>query len=158
MAKFTKASEDIAKIVDEVAAELGYDNFLDFETLSVAKAKDVVTVSKASSVVEFFSKRDDLILVFVYEKAFDMVEDKDKYMWIRLALEQIVYDTEKDKVSIGTPSITVPVGCYEKWKNVAVDSALLAQYTISQIKDQEAEEKARKAAEKAAKKKKKTED
>lgn len=158
MAKFTKASEDIAKIVDEVAAELGYDNFLDFETLSVAKAKDVVTVSKASSVVEFFSKRDDLILVFVYEKAFDMVEDKDKYMWIRLALEQIVYDTEKDKVSIGTPSITVPVGCYEKWKNVAVDSALLAQYTISQIKDQEAEEKARKAAEKAAKKKKKTEE
>lgn len=158
MAKFTKASEDIAKIVDEVAAELGYDNFLDFETLSVPKAKDVVTVSKASSVVEFFSKRDDLILVFVYEKAFDMVEDKDKYMWVRLALEQIVYDTEKDKVSIGIPSITVPVGCYEKWKNVAVDSALLAQYTISQIKDQEAEEKARKAAEKAAKKKKKTEE
>lgn len=158
MAKFTKASEDIAKIVDEVATELGYDNFLDFETLSVAKAKEVVSVSKASSVVEFFSKRDDLILVFVYEKAFDMVEDKDKYMWVRLALEQVVYDAEKDKVSIGTPSITVPVGCYEKWKNVAVDSALLAQYTISQIKDQEAEEKARKAAEKAAKKKKKTEE
>lgn len=154
MAKFSKASEDIVKIVDEVASELGYDNFLDFETLAVAKAKDVVSVSKASSVVEYLSKRDDLILVFVYEKAFDLVEEKDKYMWVRLALEQVVYDSEKDKVSIGCPSITIPVGCYEKWKNVAVESALLAQYTMAQIKEKEAEEK----AEKAAKKKKKTEE
>lgn len=148
MAKFSQASEDIVKIVDEVAEELGLNHFLDFETLCVAKAKDVVSVSKASSVVEYLSKRDDLILVFVYEKAFDLVEEKDKYMWIRLALEQVSYDTEKDKVNIGCPSITVPVGCYEKYKNVAVESALLAQYTISQIKDKEAEEKAQKAAKK----------
>ncbi len=154
MAKFSKASEDIVKIVDEVVSELGYDNFLDFETLAVPKAKDVVSVSKASSVVEYLSKRDDLILVFVYEKAFDLVEEKDKYMWVRLALEQVVYDNEKDKVSIGCPSITVPLGCYEKYKNVAVESAALGQYTISQIKDKEAEEK----AEKNAKKKKKTEE
>ena len=154
MAKFSKASEHIVKIVDEVVSELGYDSFLDFETLAVAKAKDVVSVSKASSVVEYLSKRDDLILVFVYEKAFDLVEEKDKYMWVRLALEQVVYDNEKDKVSIGCPSITIPVGCYEKYKNVAVDSALLAQYTMAQIRDKEAEEK----AEKAAKKKKKTEE
>lgn len=157
MAKFSQASEDIVKIVDEVTAELGLDSFLDFETLSVPKAKDVVTVSKASSVVEYLSKRDDLILVFVYEKAFDLVEEKDKYMWVRLALEQISFDTEKDKVIIGCPTINVPVGCYEKYKGAAIDSALLAQYTIAQIKDKEAEEKAQRAAEKSAKKKK-TED
>lgn len=156
MAKFSQASEDIVKIVNEVTEELGLNSFLDFETLSVAKSKDVVSVSKASSVVEYLSKRDDLILVFVYEKAFDLVEEKDKYMWIRLALEQISYDSEKDKVIIGCPQIIVPVGCYEKYKNVAVESALLAQYTISQIKDKEAEEKAQKAAEKGAKNKKKT--
>lgn len=153
MAKFSQASEDIVKIVDEVTAELGLDSFLDFETLCVPKAKDVVSVSKASSVVEYLSKRDDLILVFVYEKAFDLVEEKDKYMWVRLALEQISYDTEKDKVIIGCPTINVPVGCYEKYKNVAVESALLAQYTISQIKDKEAEEKAQKAAKKNKKEK-----
>lgn len=146
MAKFSKASDDIVKIVDEVVSELGYDNFLDFETLSVNKAKEVVSVSKASSVVEYLSKRDDLILVFVYEKAFDLVAEKDKYMWIRLALEQVVYDSEKDKVSIGCPSFTIPVGCYEKWGDVAVKSSVLAKYTLAQIADKEAEEKAQKAA------------
>lgn len=155
MAKFSQAPEEIVKIVNEVAEELGLHNFLDFETLSVPKAKEVVSVSKASSVVEYLSKRDDLILVFVYEKAFDLVDDKNKYMWIRLALEQVSFDTEKDKVNIGCPTITVPLGCYEKYKNVAVESAALGQYTISQIRDKEAEEKAAQAALKKAKKQKK---
>ena len=58
-------------------------------------------------------------------------------------------------MSIGCPQITVPVGFYEKYKEAAVDSALLGQYTIAQIEDKKREEAEQKRAERAAKKKNK---
>ena len=67
MAKFTKASEEIQEIVNEVSNELGFAHLgVDFEALSVEKAKDVVTVSKASKITEYLSNREDLVLVFFF--------------------------------------------------------------------------------------------
>lgn len=155
MAKYAKCEDEVQDIVHEIAGELGLEQFMDFEALYVAKAKEVVTVSKASAIAEYLSSRDDLILIFVYEKAFDLVDEKTKYMWLRMAMDQISYDTEKDKVTIGCPSIIVPVGFYQKYEKAAVDAALLGQLTIAQILDKEKEEKEAKKAEKAAKKKQK---
>jgi hypothetical protein len=59
---------------------------------------------------------------------------------------------EKDKISLNTPIVAVPLGYYQKYGNVAVQKAELALLTIQQIQD---EEKERKAAEKALKKSKK---
>lgn len=155
MAKYCKCEEDVQKIVAEVAEELGLSNFMDFEALYVAKAKEVVTVSKASAIAEYLSNRDDLIILFIYSKAFDLVDEKTQYMWIRMAMEQISYDSEKDKINIGCPTINVPVSFYNKYEKLAVDMALLGQLTIQQIADKEREEKEKAKAEKAAKKKSK---
>ena len=76
-------------------------------------------------------------------------------MWLRMEMEKIQYDTEKDKMIIGCPQITVPIGFYEKYKEAAVDTALLGQYTIAQIEEKKKEEAAQKRAERAAKKKNK---
>lgn len=127
---------------------------LDFEALCVGKAKDVVTVSKASAVAEYLSNRDDLVLIICYEEAFDKVDEKTQYMWLRMAMDQIVYDYEKDKIVIGVPSITIPVDFYDKYKEAAINSAVLAQLTIAQIEDERKQKKLEEQAQKKGKKNK----
>lgn len=159
MAKFFKADESIVKLVDEIANELGLAQYgIDFETLDVVNLKEVVKIVKANEYAEYLSGREDLILVLVNGEAFDLLPDgqdengiDNKYMWLRLAMDQISYDSEKEKIVIGAPSITVPVGMYEKFKNAAVDSALLAQYTLAQMAEKKAQERAEKAAQKKEK-------
>ena len=61
MAKFYTADEEIQNLVHEVAAELNLENFMDFEALCVPKAKEIVTVSRASKVAEFLFLLTDFI-------------------------------------------------------------------------------------------------
>lgn len=163
MAKFFKADESIVKLVDDIANELGLASYgIDFEVLDVVNLKEVVKIVKANEYAEYLSGREDLILVLVNGEAFDMLPETpaegdidNRYMWLRIAMDQIAYDSEKEKIIIGAPSINIPVGVYEKYKAAAVDSALLAQYTLAQMAERKAQERAEKAAQKKEKKKNK---
>lgn len=153
MAKLTMASPDIEKLVQDVATEMGLVQMgVEFQALNTKKAKEVVKISKASEVTEILSDKENLVVVIVYEEAFDRVEEKDRWMWIRMALDCVSYDMEKDKISLNTPIVAVPLGYYQKYGNLAVQKAELALLTIQQIQD---EEKEKKAAEKALRKSKK---
>ena len=163
MAKFFKADESIVKVVDEIANELGLAQYgIDFETLDVVNLKEVVKIVKANEYAQYLSNRENLILVLINGEAFDLLPDgpdehgvDNKYMWLRLAMEQISYDSEKDKINIGCPTLTIPVGCWEKYGKATVDSALLAQYTLAQMAEKKAQERAEKAAQKKDKKRSK---
>lgn len=151
MAKFVKADEEIQDIVQEVATELGLDNFIDFEALYVAKNKNVVDVCKASAIAEYFAEKENIVLVIIYAEAFDMVDDATKKMWIRMAMDQVNYDSEKDAITIGVPTISTPYGFYLKYKDEAIKASEIALLTLQQIADKKAQEK----EEKKNKKKKK---
>lgn len=156
MAKYSQASESIDRLINDISNDLGLIHYgVDFQPLCVNKAKEVCKLVKANELAEYASERENLVFVVCYEDAFDLVDEKTQYMWLRMEMEKITYDTEKDKMSIGCPQITVPVGFYEKYKEAAVDTALLGQYTIAQIEDKKREEAAQKRAERAAKKKNK---
>ena len=117
MAKYSKASEEIENLVIEIANELGLVHYgIDFQPLCVNKAKEVCKIVKANELAEYASQREDLVFILCYEDAFDLVDEKTKYMWLRMEMDKISYDTEKDKMVIGGPQITVPVGFYEKFK------------------------------------------
>jgi hypothetical protein len=147
MAKYSQASENIENLVVDISNELGLINYgVDFQPLCVNKAKEVCKIVKANGLAEYASNREDLVFVLCYEDAFDLVDEKTQYMWLRMEMEKVAYDTEKDKMVLGCPQITVPVGVYEKYKEVAVDAALLGQYTIAQIKEKEKEEAAQRKA------------
>jgi hypothetical protein len=147
MAKYSQASENIENLVIDISNELGLINYgVDFQPLCVNKAKEVCKIVKANELAEYASNREDLVFVLCYEDAFDLVDEKTQYMWLRMEMEKVAYDTEKDKMVLGCPQITVPVGVYEKYKEVAVDAALLGQYTIAQIKEKEKEEAAQRKA------------
>lgn len=139
--KYSEASETIEKLVNDIANELNLINYgVDFQPLCVNKAKEVCKVVRANELAEYASKRDDLVFVICYEEAFDQVDEQTQYMWLRTEMDKVSYDTEKDKLVIGCPSITIPVGMYEKYKGAVVDAALLGQYTIAQIEEKKKEE------------------
>lgn len=167
MAKYSKASDEIEELVNDIANELGLINFgIDFQPLCVSKAKEPVKIVKANELAEYASNREDLVFVLCYEEAFDAIssstaseEEREKakqtkYMWLRAEMEKVSYDTEKDKMTIGCPSFTLPVGVYEKYKGAAVQAAVLGQYTIAKIEQDKKEEAERKKALKLSKKKK----
>ena len=155
MKKYSEVSNEIDNLVNEISNELGLFNYgVDFQPICVAKAKEVCKVVRANELAEHVSQREDLVFVICYEDAFDLVDEKTRYMWLRMAMETVSYDTEKMKIIIGGPTITVPLGFAEKYGNEAIDSAKLSLYTIAQIEDKKKEEAAQKRAERAAKKKK----
>ena len=139
MAKFFKADESIVKIVDEIANELGLAQYgIDFETLDVVNLKQAVKVVRANEYAEYLSSRENLILILVNGEMFDLVPEgtdenglNARYMWLRLAMDEIAYDSEKDKIIIGVPTLNIPVGCYEKYGKASIDAALLAHYTLA---------------------------
>lgn len=142
MAKYSIAPADIQKIVTDVANENGLAQIgIDFQALVTVKGKDVIKVVKANEFTEIVSERSDLVFVLIRQDVFDAVDEQTQYMWVRAEMEKITYDSEKDKIIIGVPSITVPATFYEKYKEKAIESALLQIYTLAQIMDKEKAEK-----------------
>ena len=153
MAKFYEADDEMQNLVHEVAAELNLENFMDFEAICVPKAKEIVSVTRASKMAEFLSNRSDLIIVIFFQEIFDQFDEKTKYMFVRMAMDQISYDSEHDKINIGCPMINVPVGFYQKYEKAAVDTALLGQISIAQWEDKKKQETEEKKALKTKKQK-----
>ena len=95
------ASPDLEKLVQEVAQEMGLTQMgVEFQALNAKKAKEIVKVSKANEVTEILSDKENLVVIIAYEEAFDRVDEKTRWMWIRMALDCVSYDPEKDKISL----------------------------------------------------------
>lgn len=151
----SKASEEYVELVERVADEVGIGKYVAINVFDMNKSKkDVIKIKKTSVPMEVSLDGEDMIDVYIYEKAFDLTDDETKRMWIEGALSQVAYDMEKGKVILNQePVISLTLGMYEKYKNVAIEKAQLAIYTIAQIEDKEKEEKEQAKANKTKKKK-----
>lgn len=168
MAKYSKATEEVENLVENIASELNLDNYgVDFQPIFVNKSKDVCKIVKANELFEYTSKREDLVFVVCNAEVFagadpqghPYADEKNMYLWLRTEMEKVGYDTEKAKLVIGCPSITLPVGLYEKYKEdgkdqTLIDNALLGQYLLAKIEQDKKEEAERKKALKTKKKEK----
>ncbi len=156
MAKIRNASEEYVKLVKSVADTIGIGKYVEINVFDMGKSnKEVIKVKKTSVPMEVKLEGEDMIDVYLYEAAFDLVEENTKCFWIESALCQVGYDMEKSKIVIGTePTINIPEGIYEKYKDVAIQQLRLANLTISQIKDKEKQEKEERKAKKTYKGKK----
>ena len=141
--KLTEASQEYVDLVKSVADEIGIGKYVEMKIFNMVKAtKDVIKVKKTSEPMEVALDGEDMIDVYLYEEAFDLVEDKTKRFWIENALCQVAYDMEKSKIIIGKePSINLPLGIYNKYKDVAVQQLELAALTLSQIAEKKKEER-----------------
>ena len=151
MAKIEKASQEIEKMASDVLDEMGYGQIGEVLVFNMKKSNEVVKIKLADEVTETAIEKEDVIVVFVYEKAFEKVDKSTQMMWLRSEMDKLSYDYERDKFSLKTPMISLPLSFYQKHGEAAVKNLELAYYTIQQIQE---EEKQRKAEEKVLKKSK----
>lgn len=152
--KYTKATQETIDMVDEISNKLGLDRLgVNFEPIYVKKAKEVCKVVKANDFAKYKASQEDLVFVVCYEDFFEGIDamgheyasEDDKYKALRLAMEQVSYDTEKDKLIVGCNSVVIPVG-YCISNEDAVKSALYNATIMAKIQADKKEEEDRKKA------------
>ena len=161
--KFTKATDETIAMVEQISDELGLDMYgVKFEPVYVKKAKEVCKVVRANDFTQYKAKEDLLVFIVCYEDFFEGVDpmgheyasEDDKYKALRLAMEQVSFDTEKEKLTIGCRSVLLPVGyCIEN--DDAVKSALYAATIMAKIESDKKEDEERRKGLKTQTKQKK---
>lgn len=142
MAKLFKTSDDILELVNRKFQETQLNNYgLTLKTISVTKAKDVVKVSKASATTEFIAKRDGMIQLFIYETVFDRLPDRTKEMLVEMALSNVSYDSEKDKVNVESNPFRQLFAMRQKYGDSIMDDLELSYRIIDEVEEEEREKK-----------------
>lgn len=152
--KFTKATEETNEMVTKISQDLGLEGYgVEFEAIYVKKAKEVCKVVKANDYTKYKAEKEDLVFVVCYEDFFEGIDpmghayasEEDKFKALRLAMEQVSFDPEKEKLIIGCNSVLLPVG-YCINNDDVVKSALYNATIMAKIQqDKKEEEDKRKA-------------
>ena len=158
----TLASEEYVDLVKSVADEIGIGKFITINVFNMKKSnKDVIKVRKSSEPMEVSLDGEDMIDVYLYEEAFDLmvknVEEGQpdvRRFWIEVALSRVHYNMDKSCLEIGKdPEVTVPLAIYDKYKGASIQMLSLGPLTIQHIKDKEKQKKAEEKEKKKAMKK-----
>ena len=152
--KYTKATDETIEMVNEISSKLSLDIYgVKFEPIYVKKAKEVCKVVKANDFAKYKAKEEDLVFVVCYEDFFEGIDslghayasEDDKYKALRLAMEQVSFDPEKEKLIVGCNSVIIPVG-YCINNDEAVKSALYNATIMAKIQQDKKKEEDRKKA------------
>lgn len=141
MAKLGAVSDDTRNLVDEILGKSGLANFVNAEVMSISKQKQIVTVKRANATTEYLANKPDSICIYVYEEAFDRLDDNARFLVMEDALNTVYYDTEKDKIVITPQQISVTVGGREKYGEPLINAIEAGVHAIAQIEEEERERK-----------------
>lgn len=141
MAKLGAVSDDTRNLVDEILGKSGLVNFVNAEVMSISKQKQIVTVKRANATTEYLANKPDSICIYVYEEAFDRLDDNARFLVMEDALNTVYYDTEKDKIVITPQQISVTVGGRAKYGEPLINAIEAGVHAIAQIEEEERERK-----------------
>ena len=141
MAKLGAVSEDTRNLVDEILGKTGLANFVNAEVMSITKQKQIVSVKRANATTEYLANKPDSICIYVYEDAFDRLDENAKYLVMEDALNTVFYDTEKDKIVITPQQVMVTVGGRAKYGETLINAVEAGVHAIAQIEEEEKEKK-----------------
>lgn len=144
MSKLGQLSDETKELVLNIAAEYGIERFINVEPMNILKSKQLISISKAGAKAEYLSKKIDTVCVCIYENAFLRLSERQKELVVRDALNTVSYDTEKGKIIIGCPSITVTTGGLKKYGEELLSALECGVIAIQQLLEEEKEEKANK--------------
>ena len=153
MGKLFDSSEYVVEMVSEEVSKVGLESIgITVKTMSLTKAKDIIKVSKANATTEHLAKCDDMVCVYVYEQAFERLDEEAQRKFVEMAISSVSYDSEKDKINIVShPYLNLFRMC-QKYGEEFVNTVEAGYLAIRQIEDEEREEKERLKEERAAKK------
>lgn len=146
MAKIEIASEEIVQLVNDIAREKDLLKLgIRFKVFSINKSKEVIKIKKASIDLETTLKKEtnviseevEMFVITVFEKAFERATEELRRFWIEQALDMIVYDMDKDKISLSAPIISIPLSTYHKYGDIACKKMEMALITLQQIEEEE---------------------
>jgi len=132
MAKFEEVYEDTLSLFQKHIDQTSIPRMVKIKILSNDSIKkEFGKVSKVSDIVKFMTDYD--VVIQINEPIFDQLEDKQKEYIVRDLLAQIVYDMEKDKISIVSPDITTFSGVL---RNFDIDTYLSIKESIITLLEQ----------------------
>lgn len=142
MNKIFESSDEVVAIAREMFKEIGLLNYgLTLKIMSVPKAKEILKVTKASPATEFLTNNEGIIQLFVFEKAFERLDENSQKMLLDMAFSNVWYDTDKDKLNIDTTPNAAIIRMRQKYGNDILDKVELALVTMQQIEEEEKEAK-----------------
>ena len=150
MAKFFETNEEYVNMVIDKFNETGLNSMgFVIKVMSVNKSREIIKVSKANPTAEFLMKKDGLITLTIYEAAFDRLPQQVQEQIVEMALSNIYYDSDKDKLSVETNPHMQIFNMRKKYGDGFLDTLEMCYITMAQIAE---EEKERKLSEKENKK------
>lgn len=154
MSKLFKVSKETEDLVYSVLNTNSYllTYGLHIDIIGVTKSNELIKIAKGTEVIEHYADKTDMIIIYIYEAAFDLLDEQIKRINIENAIEGIIFDSEKDKISIKKPDITMHSSIYRTYKFEAVKAIEMASLIISQIEQKEKDTKDAKRIEREAKK------
>lgn len=132
MAKFEEVFEDTLELFQKHIDGSSIPKFLKIKILSNNSIKkDYGVVKKSQDKWKFISDYD--ITIEINEPIFDQLEDTQKEYIVKDLLAQIVYDMDKDKVSIVKPDINTFSGVLRQY---SIDTYLSIEESIKTLLEQ----------------------
>jgi len=132
MAKFEEVFEDTLELFQRQINESSLPKFLKIKILSNNNLKKGFgLVSKAQDIVKYMTDYD--IIIQINEPIFDQLETVQKEYIVKDLLAQIVYDMDKDKVSIVKPDINTFSGVLRQY---SIDTYLSIEESIKTLLEQ----------------------
>jgi hypothetical protein len=145
--KFFPMSSDIEEIVREVMqndtpyiSTLG----LNFKYLGTVKQPTVIKISKQNDLTEYLTEESQLIVITIFEEAFELLTNQYKRLIIANALNAIEYDSEKDRLTIkGNNGVALDEGIYNKYKEPVVLAVFSGEHAVRQIDEAKKEKRSK---------------
>ena len=113
MAKFEEVYQET---LDEFKLHIDNSNipaFVNIKILSNNTIKDFGSVTKSQDIVKFMTDYD--VIIQINEPIFDKLENEQKEYVVKDLLARIVYEMEKDKLTIVQPDVTTFSGVLRQY-------------------------------------------
>jgi len=113
MAKFEEVYQET---LDEFKTHIDNSNipaFVNIKILSNNTIKDFGSVTKSQDIIKFMTDYD--VIIQINEPIFDKLENEQKEYVVKDLLARIVYEMEKDKLTIVQPDVTTFSGVLRQY-------------------------------------------
>jgi len=113
MAKFEEVYQETLDEFNTHIAQSNIPGFINIKILSNNTIKDFGSVTKAQDIVKFLIDYD--VIIQINEPIFDKLENEQKEYVIKDLLARIVYEMDKDKLTIVQPDVTTFSGVLRQY-------------------------------------------
>ena len=113
MAKFEEVYQETIDVFKTHITKSNIPSFIKIKLLSNNTLKDFGSVTKSQDIIKFMTDYD--VIIQINEPIFDQLQEDQKEYVVKDLLAPIVYDMEKDKLSIIQPDVTTFSGVLRQY-------------------------------------------